>query len=391
MRDRLYLIHMDTLQNAIRRMTEELGEALSREGFEVCLLDPLDPEAIRACSLDFSANRLAGIVSINIYANFLGPFAEAFNAAGVKVFFYGTDHPYHGYEAYQYFSRNITNLAISLTSDTWAALAGRLFSRPEVFRWLPQGAALLPQVPLEGRDIGHLLAANNILVTMGWPADPALFRATWPALFGLDAARKLNAMVEVYQARPATDLADIVQEVLSADLRHYDLPAHRDFAMRLDVFLRSLVRAEAIQALMAVPAVICGRGWDYLVQGRSRAVFLGSVDSGGVQDLARRAKVVYNAVPVYCQCSERVLEAVSFGTPVTTSASRFFRDQFGDTLRYFNTPGELAEIIATPESDEVLADRVARARARFAGRHDWDARAREIAAFMRAPPVLKSP
>ena len=85
-------------------------------------------------------------------------------------------------------------------------------------------------------------------------------------------------------------------------------------------------------------------------------------------------------MPSYYSCSERVLEALALGSPVLTTPSAFFRDAFGDGLRYFADGAGLAALLDSPDDDATRDARLDQGRAQVLAGHTWDQRARTIVA-----------
>ncbi|MGE5504998.1 MAG: glycosyltransferase [Actinomycetota bacterium] len=377
----IYLCDATTLQNTIHRMIHELGDAFAALGHEVGYLDLGDQASCDRFAADFNEQKISIVLQLNLYNDHFLKASGIFSASGVHFFFYGTDHPYFGYDNYATFLDGYSRLTISLTGRDEVALARRLFPRrPETFIEMQQATAEHAVASPDGRDLGPLLVGNNPLLGRGSP-DPEGFRNQWPQRFGLGAARHINAMIEISRANPLKPLADVVNEALDAAFYTAELSEVRQLAGIFDLYQRSRVRADAIAALGRSDAVICGQGWEYLAD-RVPGNFLGSVDNSEVQGLIRRSRAVINAVPHYYSCSERVLEAAMMGTPAVTTPSRFFVEEFGDALTYYTRPADLAGAVATAEAAD--PDQLARARAIVAARHTWKARAERIIAAMGA-------
>lgn len=395
MRNRVYLIYVETLQNAVKRMTFELANALSGLGFETCLFNPeTAPDGFHA---DAAAGKVAGLVAFNTYGFNTPDFVAAMERAGIPLFFYSTDHPYLGLHVHKDLIASFSRLRISLTVDEWAVTAGILHDRPEVFSVLRQATEYADPTPWEKRDIPHLVVGNNPLASIPVDAsrphsgdsaicDPAIFRNVWHTAVGELGAERLNRMVEIYEAKPFHQLSDIVDDAIRAETVSepaslVDIQRYTHF---LDMYLRAVVRLRVMRELLQTPVLICGQGWDFLRAQPSRAHFLGSVESGKVLSLTGRTQRMYNLIPTYYACSERVLEAAMLGTPVISTPTRFFQDEFGDSLTLCAAHEDFIEAIHRVESQDVIVERTARARAITVARHTWAERASHIAAFFRS-------
>ncbi|MGE5504997.1 MAG: glycosyltransferase [Actinomycetota bacterium] len=380
MSERVYFFHAPTLQNAIRRMTEELAEAVACRGYETRLFSPADDTA--EFDQDVAAGRVAAVVSLNLYG-FPAPFVETMRAARVPLFFYSTDHPYLGYEDHRFLLQSFPVLRISLTGEDEVAAARHLHGRGD-FQVLRQATTPHDEAPWAARDIPHVVVGNNpVARNNDRTQHPEIFRQLWPGAIGPEGAARANRMVEIHDAAPLKPLAEVLEEAISVEAAPVDMGQRMRTVFLFDLYLRTRVRLRALEKLAELPAVICGDGWDFLRQRPCRAHFLGSVDTARVLALIRRARFVYNLVPPYYSCSERVLEAAVVGTPVATTPSRFFEREFGDALWTIGLDGDPSALLDAPPAEDDLRARAARARAAVLERHTWAERAGHIVDFIR--------
>ena len=137
MRPLVYLIHVDTLQNALSRMTADIGRALGALGAEVRAFDPAGADAFFA---EAEAGRVAGLVAFNVYGVPDG-FLDRLDACGVPLFFLSTDHPYLGWFVHRELVARVRRLRLTLTNEHWVTLAERLHDAPGRFALMRQAAA----------------------------------------------------------------------------------------------------------------------------------------------------------------------------------------------------------------------------------------------------------
>ncbi|MGE5506653.1 MAG: glycosyltransferase [Actinomycetota bacterium] len=383
----VYFAHRGTMQNVLARMAEEMAAALDGTGLEGRLFDPAGP-SLATFAADFNAGRVAGLVSVNMY-NALPPEVLAvWNACGLPAFFYCTDHPYLGWEGYRQVLDTWRNPLFSMTGEDEVALAGRLFGQPERFQVLRQGAVPHAEAPWQGRDIDHLVIGNNpIPVWFPGIHDPEAFRNTWPLLGGPVTSARLNRMVEDNRADPRKPLADLVDDAVGDE--PVELAEKIRLGKILGLYLCAHVRAWALHVLLQTDTVVAGMGWEYLEVPNRRGRLIGGVDSRETMALTARARRLYNLSPAMFSCSERLLEAVALGTPVVTNRSAFLQRTFGDCLSTFDTLDELVAIVTACEPEDVVRERVARARRIFLAGHTWAHRARVIAETLRTVPPAR--
>ncbi|MCR6631131.1 MAG: glycosyltransferase [Magnetospirillum sp.] len=390
MRDCVYFVDVDTLQNAVRRMTAELAEAMAAMGIRSKFFSP--EGSLDELAADAQAGGVAAVVSFNIYTVLAPTVVELAQRHRIPLFFYNTDHPHLGYESHLQLMEAFPDLLITLTGEDELTAAQALHPDRPSFFVLRQGATRQDEASWDKRDIPHLAVGNNpIAGQFGAVTDPEELRRLAhriPAIGELGQDR-LNRMVEIHEAAPFKPMAEVLDEALAGA----DPPL--DDQLRLlrlfDLYARTHVRARALTELLRVPALICGHGWDYLRDRNSRAHLLGSVETEKVQAFTRRARFLYNLVPPYYSCSERVLEAAILGTPVVTTPSRFFQREFGDSLTYFQAPEELAALLAHPPSENEVREKAVRARAIALERHTWDQRARAILDLLHIQPPGTAP
>lgn len=385
MHNRVYLIHVDTLQNAVKRMTEEIAFALEAQGFETTLFDPF--VSTDDYFADLAAGAVAGLVSLNLYGFNTRELVAATNQAGAPVFFFSTDHPYLSPDKQAELLGNFTRIRISMTGESELAAALRLYGpAAAAFSVLRQGTSVHAEAPWSKRDIPNLTVGNSPLANhVEGQQDPETFRRLWLPSYGEELTSRLNRMVEIHDADPRLPLLEVLDEALAGEpLAEPPSRDHQSFCLCVfDLYQRTRIRAEGLRRLAEAPGLICGLGWDFLKGPRTRAHFLGSFPSQKVLDLASRARYLYNLVPQYYSCSERVLEAATLGTPVVTTPSAFFDREFGATLKTIASADALSEHLAHPEPEDVVRERVARARAIAVERHTWTERTRHIAEFFR--------
>lgn len=376
MRNLVYLLLGDTLQGTLNRMTGELAAGFAAHGLEPRFFRGEAPDTMEALGRDLQDNRVRAIVSMNIYLDALyrfGPFCEQHR---VPLFFYCFDHPVIGYVRYSRLISNVSDVVISLTGEDELAAAGQIIGRPRNFTVLRQGVNpdLAPQ-PGE-RDIPGLLIGNNVGLNGTW-GSPELVRASWRELSPA-AARALESMVELHAANPLTPLHELARRAMPPSIA--SIPTLIELANRFDFYMRSKVRTDAIAALLDHDVVVCGEGWDHLRRPGQRATFLGSTPNAQCMELMRRTRCLFNIVPEYYSCSERVLEAALMAVPVVTTRSRFLEAEFGDTLRYATTAGELPDLMRQAGEEVAGGDdrRLARAAGIVRDRHTWTHRAAAI-------------
>lgn len=144
-------------------------------------------------------------------------------------------------------------------------------------------------------------------------------------------------------------------------------------------------RLQLAPALLKLPAVILGNGWEALARGGTRAVFRGAADFRAVQALSTRARIVLNVMPPVVDAPhDRTFYSMLAGAAYATDTNPFFRREFAadESILFFDPdPRTLTDQVMAWLGDADLLERVARAgRQRVRDAHTWRHRAQELIA-----------
>jgi Glycosyl transferases group 1 len=225
----------------------------------------------------------------------------------------------------------------------------------------PLGAGENP-VPFAQRDLDILFSGTA-------PPDPAGLRSGW-LKHGPLIAKSLFRLLEAYDADPGQSLGALILRLEPG----LGSPEAMSFHFQaIDTYLRVRARWQTAQALMGLPAVFAGPGWDAVAATLSapvRATLLGEQESGRVADLMRRARIVISSCTPHHGTHERIFQAMAVEAVALTTETRWLRDNApADALVQFR-PGrdDVAGMAADLLRDADKAGAIARA-----GRHWFEA------------------
>ena len=208
-------------------------------------------------------------------------------------------------------------------------------------RHLPHAAAPLSAgeapAPYERRDIDILFSGTA-------PPDPAGLRSSWLKQ-GPVIAKSLFRLLDAYDADPGQSLGALILRLEPG----LGSPEAMSFHFQaIDTYLRARARWQTAQALMALPAVFAGPGWDAVAAPLAdpiRATLLGALESGGVADLMRRSRIVISTCTPHHGTHERIFQAMAVEAVALTTETRWLRD---------NAPAD-ALVQFRPGRDDVAA------------------------------------
>ncbi|MBI3446826.1 MAG: glycosyltransferase family 1 protein [Magnetospirillum sp.] len=374
MQKAIVLNQADTKQGVIRRMTDDLGASFLGMGFNVYYWDANQPNSMDVIGNIFDSNSTAAIISMNLYSESLLQLGPHCTKSRVPVFFYCFDTPFVGFQNYKQLLDHFPDLVISLTGTNEFDAAAGIFGRPNNFAVLRQAVAPTDRIAGGPRDFDGLLIGNNINI-QGIPMPSEQVRQSWSDR-NPSAAKALNAMIEIHRAEPRLPVLTLGRRAIPPSLSNLAMMV--GLLNEFDFYMRSKVREDAIAVLADHDVIICGEGWEHLAKPGQRARFMGSTPNVVCQDLMRRTKCLFNIVPEYYSCSERVLEAAMIGCPVVTSRSSFLEAEFGDCLLYTHAADDLPDLMAKAGDASAMEPRIAGASAIVRERHTWNHRAATI-------------
>jgi hypothetical protein len=237
----------------------------------------------------------------------------------------------------------------------------------------PRPAALL--TPWRHRDIDILFAGTA-------PADPSGLRAGWAA-HGAAVETRLNDILDAHDADPLAPLYPAI--AAQAELPVPTAPGTLyPYFLALDTYLRARARWLTAAALMAVPTLFVGPGWDRVaaaVPGPVRATLAGEVAAAELARSFGRARLVVNTGTPYHGSHERIFQAMAGGAVSFTTETAWLRltapagslvqfrpgaDDIAERAASLSEPGSVAEAVAADGHRWVVAA------------HSWRHRVRSI-------------
>jgi hypothetical protein len=231
---------------------------------------------------------------------------------------------------------------------------------------LAQGESAVPQ---DRRDVDILFSGTA-------PADPATLRSSWLS-HGAPMAKSLFRLLEAYDADPGQSLGALILR-LEPGLAAIGTPEAAAFHFTtIDTYLRARSRWQTAQALMTLPTVFVGPGWEAVVAtlpGTLRATLLGQQESGVVADLMRRARIVVSTCTPHHGTHERIFQAMAVESVALTTEMRWLRQNAPqDGLVQFRAGrDDVAGIAAQLLSDPAGMSRIAETGRRwFEGGYTW--------------------
>jgi hypothetical protein len=144
-------------------------------------------------------------------------------------------------------------------------------------------------------------------------------------------------------------------------------------------------RLQLAPALLKLPAVIMGNGWEGCSTPGARATIRGAADFREVQSLSTRARIVLNVMPPVVDAPhDRTFYAMLAGAAYATDTNPFFRREFvdGESILVFDPdPRTLADqVMAWVEQPDLVARVAAAGQRRVREAHTWRHRAQELIA-----------
>jgi Glycosyl transferases group 1 len=234
-------------------------------------------------------------------------------------------------------------------------------------RHLPHAAPPIDEAPVPwgGRDIDILFSGTA-------PPDPAGLRSGWlkqgPAI-----AKSLFRLLEAYDADPGQSLGALILRLEPGLTTPEAISFH---FQTIDTYLRARARWQTAQALMALPTIFAGPGWEAVADSvpEVRATLLGEQDSGHVAELMRRTRLVVSSCTPHHGTHERIFQAMAVEAVTLTTETRWLRSNApAEALAQFR-PGrdDVAQMAADLLRDPAKAGAIAAAGRRwFEAGYTW--------------------
>jgi Glycosyl transferases group 1 len=356
---RLVVFRGKSLYGYLNRFTEAMAAALAGFGDTIVTIDTEQPDHLATLQRALAAGPVDGFVGFVRNGLIRQAERNPYNILGRPLVSIYLD------PLLNYWQDVVTpikkRLVFSTAPDDPVFWPAAFKIETPVIRHLAHAATPLPAgeqpMPWEQRDIGILFSGTA-------PGDPAALRKSWLS-HGPVVAKSLFRLLEAYDAEPGQSLGALIHR-LEPGLAALASPEATSFHFSMiDNYLRARSRWQMASALMALPTVFVGPGWEAIADTRSepiRATLMGAQDNAVVADLMRRTKLVASSCTPHHGTHERLFQAMAVGAVALTTETAWLRSNAPPgVLAQFrpgrDDPGEIAAgLLGDPATAGAIAE-----------------------------------
>ncbi|MEI9986458.1 MAG: hypothetical protein WDN69_26775 [Aliidongia sp.] len=154
-----------------------------------------------------------------------------------------------------------------------------------------------------------------------------MLRAGWAA-HGEAVEQRLNDILDAHDQAPLEPVIPLIAAVAHAVTRLEEPESLYPYFVTLDTYLRARARWRTALALMPLPTLFIGPGWDRVASahdGPMRATLAGEQPAGAVADQIGKAKLVVNTCTPYHGSHERIFQAMAHRAVSFTTETSWLR------------------------------------------------------------------
>ena len=368
---RFILFRGTSLYGSVDRMLDNLAAAFRAEGDEPVIIEAAKPDYLPALqrAVAEGVDGFVGLTGIgldlreenNLYNTLDVPFASIY-LDPLLLYWSQVETPIR---------RRIIFTTAPDDVEYWGERAA--------VRHMPHAAnpvKLLLQIPWARRKIPVLFSGTA-------PEDPAQLRSSWSA-HGEAVQQRLNDILDAHDKDPLAPLIPLIAEIAHPVARLEEPDTLYPYFVTLDTYLRARTRWRTALALMTLPTLFIGPGWDRVAaanDGPMRATLVGEQPAAAVIEQIGQAKLVVNTCTPYHGSHERIFQAMAQRAVAFTTETSWLRNLSPEgSVAQFRAGVEdithRAETLLEPDS---VAEAIAEDGYRWlSSTHTWRDRVRSI-------------
>ena len=314
---RFILFRGTSLYGSVDRMLDHLAAAFQAEGDDVVIIEAAKPDYILALqnAVAEGVDGFVGLTGIgldlreenNLYNTLDVPFASIY-LDPLLLYWSQVETP---------IQRRIIFTTAPDDVDYWGERAS------VSVRHMPHAAnpvSVLVQIPWARRKIPLLFAGTA-------PDDPATLRAGWAA-HGEATQQRLNDILDAHDKDPLAPLIPLIAEIAHPVARIDEPDTLYPYFVTLDTYLRARARWRTALALLPMPTLFIGPGWDRVAaahDGPMRSTLIGEQPAAAVVEQIGQAKLVVNTCTPYHGSHERIFQAMAQRAVAFTTETSWLR------------------------------------------------------------------
>jgi hypothetical protein len=331
---RFILFRGTSLYGSVDRMLDNLAAAFRAEGDEAVIIEAAKPDYVPALqrAVAEGVDGFVGLTGIgldlreenNLYNTLDLPFASIY-LDPLLLYWSQVETPIR---------RRIIFTTAPDDVDYWDARG----SVP--VRHMPHAAnpvSVLLHVPWAKRKTPILFSGTA-------PEEPEVLRAGWAA-HGEAVEQRLNDILDAHDKDPLAPVIPLIAQAAHPVARIDEPDTLYPYFVTLDTYLRARARWRTALALMPLPTLFIGPGWDRVAaahQGPMRAMLAGEQPAAAVIEQIGQAKLVVNSCTPYHGSHERLFQAMAQRALAFTTETSW--------LRRLTPEGSVAQFRAGVES-----------------------------------------
>jgi|HubBroStandDraft_1064217.scaffolds.fasta_scaffold00020_51 hypothetical protein len=314
---RFILFRGTSLYGSVDRMLDQLAAAFQAEGDEAVIIDATHPDYVAALQRAIAAGT-DGFLGLSGIGLDLRTENNLFNALGIPFASIYLD-PLLLY--WDQVATPILRRVVFTTAPDDVRYWARRVAVP--VRHLPHAAEPVPderRTPWHRRDIDILFAGTA-------PDDPAGLRAGW-SVHGAAVERRLNDILDAHDSDPLAPLVPAIVAHAHPAARLEEPESLHPYFAALDAYLRARARWLTATALMPLPTLFVGPGWDRVAAaapGPVRATLAGQLQADELALRFARARLVVNSCTPYHGSHERLFQAMAGGAVAFSTETAWLR------------------------------------------------------------------
>lgn len=225
----------------------------------------------------------------------------------------------------------------------WLEVQRRFIRSPQISAMLPPSVPANPQ-----RDVLAWARRPHRMVFVKTGDDPARRMAEWDAWPAVLRA-VLHDATSVAAQRPTGDITEVVLDAAIANGLHLEERLEILFALfnEVDRQTRALRATAFARALLPLPAIIIGRGWDHLDLSGARASLRPAVPAEELPALYAGTQFLVSTNPNFAHgVHERPVNGFAARACVVSDENAFSRERFASLPSFFGLDWTSAELEA---------------------------------------------
>ncbi|WP_400243362.1 glycosyltransferase [Niallia sp. JL1B1071] len=364
--------------NSMRNMSEEIGLAFVKLGFQVIIIDLLEKDWVTKLETTIKAGNVSFFFGMNGWgADIKSGENSIYDVINIPLFAFFVDHPLYHIDRLKL---TIKNLVVSFVDKSHLEDINYFVGSVATKVFIPHGTDHTNEIrkPISERKIDILFTGSGVnpdQVLNGWTHLPSGMRKVM-----MDTSEKLlngtnkNLQTAFFETLEQMDIK--IDTIYSNSVGK--------ILYEIDRYTRFYRRRKLIEGLLDCPISIYGSGWDFLLHQKNiQAKVYSSVDATTMKELLKETKIALNIFPNFPNGThERIFDCMMMGAACLTDENSYVSKRYthnNDIIYYQHNDPLLSEKIkGYLENEELLQNIANNGLEQTNQNHTWINRASKI-------------